>query len=105
METAKKGGRAPVNGQRKVSARLVNGHLVGQSAQTKWSKFKVWDVSWYNFLQKKWVPEGGELTYRQAYARASYLAKNNPYSQLSIVLVPGLTKKLNKVKTEEKADA
>lgn len=97
-ETSKKwnGGRVPVNGSRTVNAHLVNGNLVGQSAQTKWAKEPVWDASFFNFQTNKWEPEGERRTYRQAYARASYLSRQNPYCKVGVVLVPGATKALRK---------
>lgn len=102
METAKKGGKAPVNGTRKVSAHLVNGNLISQDAQTKWSRQRVWDVSWYNFQTNKWEPEAQKpLTYRQAYARALYLTRTNPYNKIGVVLVPGYSK----IKPKESVDA
>lgn len=101
METVKKARvyNKP-NGTRRVSARLVNGNLIGQPAQTKWAKEKVWDVSWYNFRDQKWEPEGGKLTYRQAYARALHQSNTYPYSKVGVVLVPALTKALKKAKAD-----
>ena len=97
METAKKSRvyNKP-NGTRRVSARLVNGNLLSQETQTKWSQAKVWDVSWYNFREKRWETEGKKLTYRQAYARALHQSNAYPYSKIGVVLVPTHTKSARK---------
>jgi hypothetical protein len=95
METSKKytrGGKSPANGDRLISARLANGNLIGQQAQTKWSKEKVWDASFFNFHTNKWEPEGEPRTYRQAYARATYLRRHNPYCEVGVILMPGYSR-------------
>jgi len=98
METVKKASRAynKPNGTRRVSARQVNGNLLSQEAQTKWSREKVWDVAWFNFRTEKWELEGQEKTYRQAYARALHQSNAYPYSKIGVVLVPALIRKLKK---------
>lgn len=105
METVKKtGGKVPVNGSRTINAFLVNGNLVGPSAQAKWAKAPVWDASFYNFQTRKWEPEGKRLTYRQAYARANYLGRQNPRCKLGVVFVTGATRALKKKDVAPAAD-
>jgi len=96
-ETSKKwnGGRVPANGSRAVNTYMLGtSRLLSANAQNKWAKQPVWAASFYNFQTNKWEPEAEHRTYRQAYSRATYLSRQNPYHKVAVVLVPGATRSL-----------